>query len=174
MKKQQWRVFASIFILLLLVANCSKKVTNVTPVPQPEVKIEQPVPFVTNNDEFKPIDMNARMRELLVPIYFDYDQSRIQSTEVLKLEKIAPFLRENPSVRVLIEGHCDERGSSEYNIGLGEKRAKAVFAYLSSYGIPQNRIETTSYGKERPAAYGCDNESCFSQNRRCEWKVISN
>jgi peptidoglycan-associated lipoprotein len=174
MKKQLWRIGALTIVQLLLLASCSKKVTNVTPVPKVEPKIEQPVTFVKNQDEFKPVDMNARMRELLVPIYFDYDQSGIQSNEISKLERIAPFLRENPSVRVLIEGHCDERGSSDYNMGLGEKRAKAVYVYLTSYGIPQNRIETTSYGKERPATYGCDNENCFSQNRRCEWKVISN
>ena len=72
--------------------------------------------------------------------------------------------------RVVIEGHCDERGSSEYNIGLGEKRARAVQSYLISYGIDRNRLDVTSLGKERPVASSCSDDFCHAKNRRCEWK----
>jgi peptidoglycan-associated lipoprotein len=174
MNRRQLKYFELSLISILLIANCSKKITNGTPVPQSPPQIVKSAPVISDDNEFRPVDMNAQMKELLVPIYFEYNQSTIRDSETPKLEKIASFLNENGRIRVLIEGHCDERGSSEYNIGLGEKRARAVQTYLSSYGIPYNRIETASYGKERPAISGCDNEHCYSQNRRDEWKVLNN
>jgi peptidoglycan-associated lipoprotein len=74
----------------------------------------------------------------------------------------------------MAQGHADERGSSEYNMGLGENRAGAVRSYLTSYGITTDRVETTSYGEERPVSFNCNSDdNCHSQNRRVEWQVLS-
>lgn len=75
----------------------------------------------------------------------------------------------------MAEGNCDERGSSEYNMGLGENRARAVQSYLSNYGISADRVQTTSYGEERPARSGCGKgeDECHAQNRRVEWQVLA-
>jgi peptidoglycan-associated lipoprotein len=90
------------------------------------------------------------------------------------LETIASFLKDHPSVRLMAEGNADERGSSEYNMGLGENRAKAVKNYLTSYGISSDRVETTSYGRERPANSNCgEDDACHAKNRRVEWRVLA-
>jgi peptidoglycan-associated lipoprotein len=110
----------------------------------------------------------------LVPVYFAYDKYDLLPESVSKLEKIAPFLQSNTAIRVLIEGNADERGSAEYNMGLGESRARTVKNYLTTYGIPDTRMEITSYGKERPAVPNCgEDESCHAKNRRVEWKILA-
>ncbi|MBN1983445.1 MAG: OmpA family protein, partial [Chitinivibrionales bacterium] len=90
-----------------------------------------------------------------------------------KLEMAARFLGRYPNVRILVEGHCDERGSSEYNMGLGENRGRAVKNYLNNYGIQSMRVEVTSWGKERPVNRGCTDEECHAKNRRAVYKVLS-
>jgi peptidoglycan-associated lipoprotein len=107
-----------------------------------------------------------------VNIYFDYNRADLKAIEKSKLERIGPFLTEYSQLRVMIEGNCDERGSSEYNLGLGERRAQTVKRWLTSYGIDGSRLETTSYGKERPVRSGCEDEECHAANRRVEWRVI--
>jgi peptidoglycan-associated lipoprotein len=131
--------------------------------------VKPPIQRNSSNDK----DLNSRLREVLVPIYFDYNKYSLQNSEIQKLEKIASFLNENTNIRIMIEGHCDERGSSEYNMGLGENRARAVQKWLVAYGISQSRLEITSFGKERPASYGCMDENCHAGNRRDEWKILS-
>jgi peptidoglycan-associated lipoprotein len=111
------------------------------------------------------------VRSVLQTIYFDFDKSDLTPESISKLERIASALQEYPSVSLLAEGHADERGSSEYNMGLGENRAKSVLNYLSSYGISSNRIDITSYGEERTVQSGCSNDDCHSLNRRVEWQV---
>jgi peptidoglycan-associated lipoprotein len=103
----------------------------------------------------------------LPTIYFAYDQDRIGSSERTKLEKVAEYLQKNPGVCVIIEGHCDERGSEEYNRALGERRAIAIKDYLAQLGIPDTRMKTISYGEERPAVEG-STISVFAKNRRGE------
>lgn len=102
------------------------------------------------------------------PAYFGYDSSQISASERPKIETVANYLKQNPSVAVIIEGHCDERGSNEYNLALGERRALAARSYLSSLGISSDRIQTKSYGEEKPAVPGHD-ESAWSANRRAEF-----
>ena len=97
--------------------------------------------------------------------YFDFDKSDIRPDARDALAKTADFLRKYPEVKVTIEGHCDERGSTEYNIGLGDRRAEAVRQYLISLGITADRLNTVSYGKERPFCTD-HNEECWQQNRR--------
>jgi len=98
-------------------------------------------------------------------IYFDFDQDTIRSEFVDVLRAHAAYLNANPSANVLIEGHADERGSREYNIGLGERRANAVRRFLEAEGVSSAQINTISYGEERPAAYGHD-EVSWAENRR--------
>ncbi|MCS6771482.1 MAG: peptidoglycan-associated lipoprotein Pal [Kiritimatiellae bacterium] len=104
-------------------------------------------------------------------VYFDFDSAQINPSERGKIEAVADYLRRNPSVGVIVEGHCDERGSNEYNLALGERRAMAVRAYLVSLGIDAARIQTKSYGEERPVALGHD-EASWAQNRRAEFKLF--
>ena len=98
-------------------------------------------------------------------VFFDFNQSTLTSKAQETLDKQASWLSRVPSATILIEGHCDERGTREYNLALGERRATAVKDYLISKGVAASRIKTISYGKERPAVLG-SNEWAWSQNRR--------
>jgi|SRR5271154_5092814 len=100
--------------------------------------------------------------------YFDFNKSDIRGDARDNLAKTAEFLRSYPQIRVTIEGHCDERGSTEYNIGLGERRAQAAKNYLISLGIPTDRMDTVSWGKERPFCTEHD-DACWQQNRRAHF-----
>lgn len=103
-------------------------------------------------------------------VYFDYDSSQVNSEETVKVETVAAALEQNPNARVIVEGHCDERGSREYNLALGERRALAVRSYLTSLGVGPDRVQTRSMGEESPVAMGHD-ESAWSQNRRAEFLI---
>lgn len=98
-------------------------------------------------------------------VFFDTDKFNIDAEDAATLQSQAQWLMAYPSVRVVIEGHCDERGTRDYNLALGERRANAAKNYLASLGIDPARITTISYGKERPVALGSD-EQAWAQNRR--------
>lgn len=100
-------------------------------------------------------------------VYFEFDRSEIQQQHLAQLEAHARFLVANPTLRVRLEGHCDERGTREYNIGLGDRRSQAVRRILMFQGVAAGQIQTVSYGEERPAADGHD-EAAWAQNRRAE------
>ena len=97
--------------------------------------------------------------------YFDYDKADIRADTRAALSSTADFLKAHPSVKVTIEGHCDERGSTEYNLGLGDRRSAAVKEYLVSLGVSADRMTTVSFGKEKPFCMD-HNETCWQQNRR--------
>lgn len=172
-------VFCTVFFAaLVLSTGCGKKVTKVEPQPQPAPKeepaprVEEPAPVV-QSDSFKVEDIDAKMKELFLPIYFAYDKYDLSAEAIGTLERVASFMKEKANIRILIEGNADERGSAEYNMGLGDNRARAVKNYLTGYGIGGDRLETTSYGKERPAFPNCGNdEPCHAKNRRDEWKLL--
>ncbi|SNC59101.1 peptidoglycan-associated lipoprotein Pal [Sodalis endosymbiont of Henestaris halophilus] len=98
-------------------------------------------------------------------IYFDLDKYDIRSEFAPMIDAHANFLRSNPSYKVIVEGHADERGTPEYNIALGERRAKAVMMYLQSKGVSADQHDMVSYGKEKPAVLGHD-ETAYAKNRR--------
>ena len=98
-------------------------------------------------------------------VFFDFDKSNVRPDAAEILNRQAAWLNKFPNHLVVIEGHCDERGTREYNLALGDRRANAVREYLISVGVSTNRIETISYGKERPAVVG-STEAAWSQNRR--------
>jgi len=105
-------------------------------------------------------------------IHFDLDKSNIRGDDMGALDKKVAILQANPDLRIRIGGHCDERGSDEYNLALGNRRAQAAKQYLVSHGIDASRIETQSWGEERPLVDGHD-ENAWSQNRRDEFEPIS-
>ena len=115
--------------------------------------------------------VTAAAREALTEIvFFEYDSDEITQNAEQKLDAKAAVLRANPGVRLRIEGHCDQRGSTEYNLALGQRRAEAVRAYLVNLGIDGSRLSTLSYGKERPLVEGEDPDS-FARNRRAEFAL---
>lgn len=111
--------------------------------------------------------LDAEMEQLLDSnkVYFEFDSSAVDGDSQRVIEAHSQFLIENPDVNVVLEGHADERGTREYNLALGERRANSVAEIMVAYGVAADRIQTISYGEERPAALGSD-ESAWQQNRR--------
>ncbi len=105
-------------------------------------------------------------------VYFDYNMYNISEQYSPMLQAQAEFLRQFPSIRVRIEGNCDARGTQEYNLALGERRARAVYEYLVRLGVNPDQLEVISYGKERPVAFG-DTEEAYAKNRRDAFTVIA-
>jgi len=104
----------------------------------------------------------------LQPVYFDFDSAGLNPEALATLRENAEKIKETPGVMIQIEGHCDERGTQEYNIALGERRALAVRAHLIKLGVSGDRLLTISYGEEFPAVEG-SNEQAWAKNRRCEF-----
>jgi peptidoglycan-associated lipoprotein len=104
----------------------------------------------------------------LQPAFFDYDSDALRDDARAALDRDAKLLRDNATLKIVIEGHCDERGTAEYNQALGERRAQAARDYLVQAGIDSGRMRIISYGKERPFVDGHD-ESAWSQNRRAHF-----
>ena len=104
-------------------------------------------------------------------IYFDPDRYNLDSADSAALQTQAQYLAQYPNISITVEGHADERGTREYNLALGERRANAAKNFLVSIGVPANRIRTVSYGKERPVALG-SNEAAWAQNRRAVSVVV--
>ncbi len=109
---------------------------------------------------------------LATMIHFDYDKAMIRGGDAAVLDQKVAILQANPGLRIRISGHCDERGSDEYNLALGNRRATSSKQYLVSHGIDAGRIETASYGEERPIAPGHD-ETSWAQNRRDEFEILA-
>lgn len=108
----------------------------------------------------------------LQTVYFDFNSSNLSMSTQNQLSTNAQYLIDNPSVMVQVEGHADERGSSQYNLALGERRASAVRDYLMAQGVDSARISTISYGKEKPLAYGHDEDS-WAKNRRANFVIVA-
>ena len=105
---------------------------------------------------------------ILAPVYFAFDQSDIEASQTQAIEAVSKYMQNNPTEGVIIQGNCDERGSAEYNMGLGERRALSAREYLSKLGIPEARIQTISYGTEKPADPE-HSEAAWAKNRRDEF-----
>jgi peptidoglycan-associated lipoprotein len=130
--------------------------TEVAPVT--EVQETQPPPETTTE-------------ATLEPIYFDFDKSNLKKDATVTLDKNAEWLSKNSTAKIRIEGNCDERGTIEYNVALGERRANSAKQYLIKLGVGANRLSTISYGKEKPLDPG-HNEAAWAKNRRDDFKVI--
>lgn len=166
----------------MMLAGCAKKAVTskvleeeLKAIPKEEegvVKPEevQPVKEVVPQVEAKKEVIPPLAVKGLQDIFFDYDRFYIRDDTRPILETNAEYLKANKDVGILIEGHCDERGTSEYNIALGERRAQATKRYLVDLGIDPSRISTISYGKERPFCT-VHNEGCWQENRRAHFVV---
>jgi len=153
---------------VLVLAGCeTKPVTQPPPAAEPQ---QQAAPVQSSNivpgsEE----DLRVNVGDT---VHFDYDKYDILDADRGVLQRQADWLKKYPSVRVTVEGHCDERGTREYNLALGARRANAVKEYLVSLGVSAGRLETISYGKERPICTE-SNEGCWAQNRRAVTVVTS-
>lgn len=136
-------------------------VVDTTPAVEPVIEEEPPPPPAPKLKE-----------EQFQTVYFDFDKYSLRSDAKTSLDANYGMLVEFPDVIVKIEGHCDERGTVEYNMSLGEKRAKSVQDYLVGLGIAADRVSTISYGKERPID-NSSNEASWAKNRRGEFRIIS-
>ncbi|MDG2534644.1 peptidoglycan-associated lipoprotein Pal [Sphingomonas sp. HITSZ_GF] len=159
-------------IALIATAGCTKKrdANNIPPAPS------ETGPVTTGEGDSDtvaaPINEQFRREVASDTIHFAFDQYDIDPEARAILDSQAQWLSSHPNTRITIEGHCDERGTREYNLGLGDRRANAAKNYLASRGISPTRITTISYGKERPIALGSDDAS-WAQNRRAVTIVIS-
>lgn len=176
---------AALLIAIAALPACSGNEPPET-APEPEPTVERPAPQPAPAEEpaeagdWETADTGSDVLSIdeinrsgaLQEVYFDYDQSEIRPDQRAKLQANAQYLRENTHFRVLVAGHCDERGTREYNMALGERRASATMQYLVSLGVPRERIEIISYGEEQPKATG-STESAWQQNRRAEFQAIS-
>lgn len=134
-------------------------VVDTTPTPPPPTPPPPPPPPKVKVEQFQ-------------TVYFDLDNYALRSDGKTALDANYALLKEFPDAIMKIEGHCDERGTVEYNLSLGEKRAKTVMDYLVGLGINPNRLSIISYGKERPVDTG-HNEAAWSKNRRAEFRIVS-
>ena len=121
----------------------------------------------SDNDVQTPDEQLAKVGST---VYFGYDESSLTAEAQDTLDRQAAFLKANPTIRIVIEGHCDERGTREYNLALGDRRASAARDYLVAKGVNASRLSTISYGKERPAVGG-SNDTSYALNRRSMSKI---
>ena len=163
----------------LMMAACTKAPPPPPPEPPPpafEAPVEPPVtttapavaPVVVDTVPAYRARIQVRIGETFKTIYFAFDQSTLSAEGKATADAIGQLMKEAPEITVRIEGHADERGTNEYNLALGERRAQAVQQYLSSYGVDASRVSVLSYGEEKPATEGGD-ESSWSKNRRDEF-----
>lgn len=160
------RVLSVLAVAVLLAACETAPETTVATTEQTEVTPPPPPPAPTDQGpvagSFEDFVQSAGGTDR---IFFDYDSSDIRPDASQTLRLMATWLQQYPNRQVTIEGHCDERGTREYNLALGERRANSVRDFLIAQGVPGSRINTISYGKERPAVPG-STEFAWSQNRR--------
>lgn len=151
---------------LVAVAGCAKKPpAELPPAPQETPTADVPPP-ASDGGVGAPGSQSHFVANISSDrVFFDTDQSEVDAEDQATLQSQATYLRQYPQVRVTIEGHADERGTREYNLALGERRANAAKNYLVAQGIPESRVSTISFGKERPDATGSD-EASWARNRR--------
>lgn len=174
------RFMIGILMMLVVVAffnSCKKEVVTAPPKEEKVEKVEEVTPKVekpqlTEEELFQRRTLEELNRMgYLKRIHFDFDKYFVRDDMKPTLEQNAQWLLKYPTVVVTIDGHCDERGTEEYNMALGEKRAESAKKYLQNLGVPGERMKTVSYGKIKPLVKGVDEESYF-KNRRDEFTII--
>ena len=171
MKKIGLLLIISAIALAFMLSACGSKPEVVPEEPTtPPVATEKPAD--TEEPPPPPPPTPVLKESQFKTVYFDFDKYNLRSDARAALDANYSLLQEFPDVVVKIEGHCDERGTVEYNLSLGEKRAQSAKTYLVTSGINADRIQTISYGKERPVDPG-HNEGAWAKNRRCEFRIIS-
>ncbi len=181
MRKKMWIILALLFVIpgLLFTVSCAKKTVKDETVLQQQTEEEARIKAreAEQTERQRRMDEESMQEEarrklaaaqerfLNEDIHFEFDRSDLlpEAQEILRWK--AAWMQKNPNVQVTIEGHCDERGTSEYNLALGDRRANSAKSYLMDLGIYGSRLNTISYGEERPAEYG-SNEEAWAKNRR--------
>ena len=179
MQKKLWIILALVFVIpgLLFTASCAKKAVKddaalaqqaegdeaAEKAKQEELARQQAI-----EEERLKEAQEARDMFLNDDIYFEFDSSILTSEAQLLLKKKAEWLQNNPQAMSTIEGHCDDRGTNEYNLALGDRRATSAKTFLADLGISASRLTTISYGEERPVDPG-QNEEAWAKNRRCRF-----
>ena len=169
--------------VLPFAAGCKKKPPTTTeearpPIEEPgppETRVPPPPPSAppeTGGEVMTQEISEMNKKGYLQDAYFDYDASDLRDDARTNLSANADWLKKYPSIQVLVEGHCDERGSSGYNLALGDRRANAARDYLESLGVASSRVRTVSYGKERPFCTDAT-EDCYQQNRRAHFVITA-
>ena len=189
MKYEPGRLFVVLLVLTMAGSACAKKVTPIAkpsspgtvgttapPPPAPPEPVSEPTvvpPMPVPEDAIGSKSLDDLNRDSpLQPVFFELDSSELSSEGQAILQENASVLRKFPTWQITIEGHCDERGSAEYNLALGERRALAARDYLVSLGIPATRVRTVSYGKEFPFDPG-KTEEAYAKNRRAHFVITA-
>jgi len=182
MKKSVLAILAALSMAALVAGGCANKESiksEEAVVPKAEAAKAAPVKAEPQSESAKPAENVAppmmeqaakasAAKLALETIYFDFDKSDLRQDARDVLNKNADLLKSNSGAKLQIEGHCDERGSAEYNLALGERRAKSAMQYLITLGVKADRLSTISFGKEKPAVQGSD-EAAWAKNRRDEF-----
>jgi peptidoglycan-associated lipoprotein len=180
--------YAVLLVMLgLVVSGCAKKeVTRTEPVKDPARQVEpvQPVKDTkTTETQIKESDgkivsadgSSVKVDEtegIFRDVNFEYDKYDVKESYHKNLKAMSSWLSNNPSARLSVEGHCDERGTNEYNLALGDRRAKAVRDFLGSLGVPSSKLDVISYGEEKPLCTD-QTEDCWAKNRRAHFVVLT-
>jgi peptidoglycan-associated lipoprotein len=178
---RQWTRILTIVSVVSILGACGKPKPPAPPPPPPVAPATPPpAPPPPTRPEPPQVDEYSRLKAmgadeidrmgLLADIHFDYDKSDIREGDRAILNKNSEVLKKFDFLRITVEGHCDERGSVEYNLALGERRARAAYDYLVSLGVPADRMKTVSYGKEIQVCSE-SNETCWARNRRAKHTV---
>lgn len=186
-RRSRWTLVVPVALLALAAGGCSKKKAPVTAEEMP-VEVERvsdvdttPGPSRSTGTETSSdiwsadLDtLNAYVREqgLLQTVYFDFDRAELRNDSRERLAGNARFLKERPELVIAIEGHADERGTGEYNLALGDRRANTTQSYLGSLGVPGDRLRSVSYGEERPECVE-SGEDCWWRNRRAQFVIVA-
>ena len=161
-------VSGALFAALAVAAACSKPKEPTPEITEPApVSSDTAVPPVADTTSAPAADSTAG----LSTVYFDFDSFVLTADTQQQLKGIVGSLKSGSGAKIQVEGHCDERGSNEYNLALGEKRARAIQEFLVSEGVPSANLSTISYGEERPAVMG-SSEDAWSKNRRGEFRKL--
>lgn len=170
MSSEKW-VYLAMSVLLICglgLTGCSKKTPEI--VPQPFTETEATVITEPLETEETGI-MEGRTSGPMVPVYYEFDSSAIVGEQIQRIEFNGEFLKNNPDIKVRVEGNCDPRGTREYNLALGERRAQAAKKYLVNLGVDTDRLNTISFGAEKLLLFGHD-EISYAQNRRSDFVII--
>jgi peptidoglycan-associated lipoprotein len=162
-----------ILLSLVVLAGCGGSKVQTLPVQEPEqTEVREPEPVAPPEPQPETravVEESPAVPFVLQNIYFDFDKYDLTSQALQTLADNARVLKAYPEARIVIEGHCDERGTVEYNLALGDKRAKAAKDYLVSLGVDASQVSTISYGKEQPVDSG-HSETAWARNRRAEFE----
>jgi peptidoglycan-associated lipoprotein len=157
----------ALFGVLFFTAGCGGKKKNIDAGTMPETDITITPDFADEPSIRGDLDKDINLKT----IYFEFDRSELSPDALNTLKENAAYLINNTDVKIVVEGHCDDRGTVEYNLALGQRRAVKVKEYYTQLGIASNRIATISYGEEKPVDTR-SNESAWTKNRRAESKVM--